>query len=338
MFGFLRFYLAWMVVITHISTVLGHVGGFAVFSFYILSGYLMTLIMNDKYKYNMQGFKKYLLNRFLRIYPPYLFVAIITLIGIILFSEAFLSLHKTLRLPETLHEIVSNIIIFGLFPGIPEGGNLPMARLVPAAWALHVELCFYLLIGVILGRYKKLVVSWFIVSALYHAVAVTNDYPRYSPIYAASLPFSIGALIYHYRNQFIRILPTSNSLILVSLIIYSIYILIAGMIPVTTSVYPFYLNILLTSILICQLSSVDGRNNNKLKKIDSFLGGLSYPIYLSHWLVAVFVASIFDFNKSVTLFVVTIPFLLIFSIVMKYLIDDPIEVKRSSVAKSLRNS
>jgi len=74
-----------------------------------------------------------------------------------------------------------------------------------------------------------------------------------------------------------------------------------------------------------------------LSKIDSFLGDLSYPIYLSHWLVAVFVSSIFGLNKSIDLFLVTIPFLLIFSFIIKYLIDDPIEVKRRSVSQSLRD-
>jgi len=259
------------------------------------------------------------------------------LIGITLFSNSFLDLSKALRLPETLHDIASNIFIFGLFPGVVEGDDAPMARLVPAAWALHVELCFYFLIGLFLGRYKRLVIAWFFVSITYHIIAIFYEYPRYAPIYSASLPFSVGALIFHYKEYIIRLLPTSSMSICLSIIIYSLYILLAGIIPVTTSVYPFYLNILFMSILICQLSTVEGNRNMTLSKIDSFLGDLSYPIYLSHWLVAVFVSSIFGLNKSIDLFLVTIPFLLIFSFIIKYLIDDPIEVKRRSVSQSLRD-
>lgn len=70
MFGFYRVYLALLVVAHHLGGLTG-LGSYAVFGFYMLSGYLMTFIMCRNYHHTTTGFLKYSLNRFLRIYPTY---------------------------------------------------------------------------------------------------------------------------------------------------------------------------------------------------------------------------------------------------------------------------
>ena len=61
MFGTYRTLLAVMVVFLHIGGV-PVLGGYAVFGFYILSGYLMTFIMQNNYGYDRSGLAKYALN------------------------------------------------------------------------------------------------------------------------------------------------------------------------------------------------------------------------------------------------------------------------------------
>ncbi len=335
MFGFFRFYLAWMVVVTHISVGLHHAGGFAVYSFYILSGYLMTYIMNNNYGYTSEGMARYALNRFLRIFPPYWVVAAITLIFILMMPEYFYSMHKSLRVPETFYEIVSNITIFGLMPGIGEGETEPYARLVPASWALHVELCFYVAIGLFLGKRKDVVIVWLLLSILYHVFAVMKGWPRYAPVYAASLAFSLGSFLFHYRDIIRRYLPQSSGFAALALTVFVVFTLTVHLLPMEIKIIPFYINMIFSAVLVILLSNVKTRSK-KLKAVDNFLGDLSYPIYLSQWLVAVLVSQLFGLDKSVALLLMVMPFLLAFSVMIKYLVDDPIEKVRRSISDAGR--
>lgn len=71
--GYFRFILAVVVCCNHLSSI-GGLGRYAVFSFYILSGFLMTTILNERYGLTPGGIAKYAMNRILRIYPTYLIV------------------------------------------------------------------------------------------------------------------------------------------------------------------------------------------------------------------------------------------------------------------------
>lgn len=88
MLGMLRFFLAISVVATHLSEgrlFFHYWGAFAVFGFYLISGYLITRVLNDTYKFDFYTFAS---NRFLRLFPIYYFVAALTLAVILLVPGA----------------------------------------------------------------------------------------------------------------------------------------------------------------------------------------------------------------------------------------------------------
>ena len=62
MFGIFRTLLALAVVVDHLGGVHG-MGTYAVFGFYVLSGYLMTMVLHRTYGYSISGFSRYALNR-----------------------------------------------------------------------------------------------------------------------------------------------------------------------------------------------------------------------------------------------------------------------------------
>ena len=73
----------------------------------------MTLIMQTNYGYSIKGFKKYALNRFLRLYPLYWVSILFTLVLIWVVGNDFTSDYKnSMTLPNSAYEIFTNLAIF----------------------------------------------------------------------------------------------------------------------------------------------------------------------------------------------------------------------------------
>lgn len=257
MFGMYRTILALMVVALHLGGV-SFIGGYAVFGFYALSGYLMTFIMQTNYGYSLSGIYKYAANRFLRIYPMYIISIIFSAFLVLLLGEQFTAnYHQSIYLPKDISEVVKNLSIFFPLRESP--------RLTPPAWALTVEIFFYILIGLGLSRNKRIVLIWFVASAIYHfAVLIFQlDYRhRYFTVFAASLPFSTGALIYHYRLEFIkhvrRIIGNGKEkffpYVIVFLILFNWFL---GNLTGESKGIFFYINYFLCSLMVVILSERD---------------------------------------------------------------------------------
>src|SRR5438045_1703170 len=77
--GFYRYLLALFVVVEHVTEgvqSVTHTGMFAVFGFYVLSGYLITRVLNEVYSF---AFVPFWSNRILRLYPPYFILFLVGL-------------------------------------------------------------------------------------------------------------------------------------------------------------------------------------------------------------------------------------------------------------------
>lgn len=90
--GTLRFLLALCVVVTHApgSKIFGHSllnGITAVQGFYVISGFLITMVLNTRAEY--RDVSQFYLSRYLRLWPAYAVVALLTLV--ILKGSAFVS-------------------------------------------------------------------------------------------------------------------------------------------------------------------------------------------------------------------------------------------------------
>ena len=167
--GSIRTLLATSVLITHSGTIFGVrllSGDMAVTCFYILSGFLITLILKEKY----EDRGAFYVNRLLRIFPPYLAALVLSLA---VFSvvrnpshSPFDSFQQALDAKSYLWiawSAVSNLTLIGIdltrYIGISpddlslhvpifmheglSGGHQML--LVPQGWTLALELQFYLL-------------------------------------------------------------------------------------------------------------------------------------------------------------------------------------------------
>lgn len=289
MLGILRFILAALVVIAHLSeeAFVSHWGVFAVFGFYVISGYLMTAILNEVYHFR---FFSFWLNRFLRLYPTYFLVLLFSVLAFLVFpSEA--SFHHAWEAKYRFSDALGNALIF------PFEFYDASFRVIPPAWSVAVELVNYFLLWAIVARNKQMASATLLLSLSYHVAMLAMGKPwqaLYFPFYAALLPFSLGASIYFYRH-WLEVLTDQQlqRLAAGSATIFGLCLLGSGvteLYAIPTFQVLFYLNLLalaaLTACTTCKRLSV------RYDHIGKQLGDLAYPIFLTHWIVGFVISNL----------------------------------------------
>ena len=357
MFGSLRFYLAVLVVLTHILG-LSYIGQFAVFGFYTLSGYLMTLIMKESYQYSPLGFMSFWKNRALRLLPTY-WVASILALGIIVWIgvENISQYNPRMGIPNDISSWFQNVFI--VFVSLNPFEVAP--RLTTVSWAITVEIFFYALISLGLARSLKTVIPWVILSIAYHIFSFSFDLhynSRYMPLAAASLPFSIGALIYHIKSKPIKFLENLRGqhwllifLLCLSFIPFQILVqgnraqLVSPEIFSSILDVVFYITYLIIALSIYSMATMASFKSFIPKKLDKLLGDLSYPLYLFHLQIAYFVSYVIYerpikglHEEGIVVFTVTMVASIIIGLVVLKFIEQPIDRVRLRIKTKASNS
>lgn len=317
MFGIYRTFLSLLVVIGHLFGPF-QLGTYAVFGFYVLSGYLMTYIMQINYGYSFYGKLKFAVNRMLRIYPPYFIAILLSITILIVFGTQVTLFKSNIYIPTNITEIIQNIFIL-----FPRDANL---RLSPPTWALTVELFFYMLICLGISRSKETTLIWFLASLVITVILIANSTPwmdRYYPITAASLPFSIGGLIFHHKEMAIKKI---NNLGLKKPVIWIFIICLNFCFCFVFDNYlksslvfgiGFYLNLVL--VTICTICLIDHQSMILTSKTDNIIGNYSYPIYLLHWQSGAIIYSISGHFLNISFLSLKGLIFLILSIILTFL-------------------
>lgn len=279
--GYFRFILAALVCSNHLW-IIGGVGRYAVFSFYILSGYLMTTVICERYGTSFDGIKRYAINRILRIYPIYLLVFFLAILSIIFFGTKNIhAFDPNLSIPSTIKGWFMNTTLIGLDFNVQE-------RTIPPSWTLSVELFFYVAIPFAIRIGAKFITIWVIASILYHAyfLYIATDSgldwnSRYGTIYAGSLGFSLGCAARFLPASWLKFKGAIRMSIIALAFSYSVptYFMLSGYTDEDwryISTYTFYLSIVFSLLFI--VNSI----NIKQSPFGKMLGELSYPLYLIH--------------------------------------------------------
>lgn len=334
MFGIFRYLLALMVVVGHLSPSIGQYRGtYAVLGFYTLSGYLITLILKEKYGFSVSGKIRFILNRILRIYPTYFLFLAFSCALLLLFPSTSMEVGH-MKMPASLSDWLSTITLIGL-----THGNTP--TFLALAWTLAVEVFYYIFMSIFLCKSFKITLAWFCFSCVYviWAFFISGDFwnAAYNSIAAGSIAFSTGALLYNFRKYF----PKISTWIVITIFIvfithaYTVYIIWGG--PDKTGFYASF--ILSTLVIVCLSSPNVDMASNKFKKIDKTLGNLSYPIYLSHYPVAVVVSTLFfDGNnpdgiliEEVKLLILSLPLIHLISYFTYYYVEERLQNLRNRI-------
>lgn len=269
MFGIYRTTLAMMVVFQHFYGWIP-LGGYAVFAFFCLSGFLMTLLVCEEYRGRPGDF---LLNRFLRLYPAY-WVTVALTAGLILVKGLPPVLNEWhWGLPTEGWEITLNALY------IIHGDTI---RLVPTAWAVTNELFLYVLIACGISLTPARSAVWLAASIILAATQLHEE-KFYFSLSATSLAFATGACIYHaVKSDLGERIVSSAAFPLASMAALALvaFFLAAGVIPNKgmLSIYTMMLVLAPFMILLYRYNPGSG-----LKRADNAIGTLSYPIYLCQY-------------------------------------------------------
>ena len=282
--GCWRYLLACMVIVSHTPHYFKFmqidVGNIAVITFFFISGHLMPLAYQSHYqKFNfIEGVKRFYINRILRIFPIYWISCLILL----LFLMIGCFLHPERSVDSGFLKISTyfqNFLLLGLNQSILWGGY---TRINNPAWSLDVELQYYVIVPLLLFllNKKKVVTSIFVailsilsIYLLYHPaglVDVDRSLITWSIFFFLGFIFQV-AIVYALNTTALKKYCQLISLMLLFLSVWVRNPILASW-------------LLTSSFIIFSASLLMADENSKYSKFDSFLGDLSYPVYIMHFI------------------------------------------------------
>ncbi|WP_312838737.1 acyltransferase family protein [Pantoea piersonii] len=356
MLGIIRFLLASCVVAFHLTGKLPFLGQFAVNFFYIISGFLITLILNKTYKFNVISFSA---NRFLRLYPTYFFFVFVGII-IIYFMPNTVNFHPSWSRNSLSLDWLGNALIFpwaflsdyavpntfGAFTdSYPFFADAFRFRIITSSWSVAVELICYFLLWLFIARNIAYTVVSIVVSVAYHIFvyrSTSEPAMAYFPFIAAILPFSLGSLGYFIYTKVKKVSSVVGFLKKHSwiLLFSSVILFFANWGLFTFSQnghghwHPFYYYVnnvisMFIVIALCDLNPEGGPG-----KVARLLGDLSYPVFLSQYFggyLAWYVIGFNEPNRGWEIFIIGYGISIAMSLVCIYLIDENIRKVRDKV-------
>lgn len=328
--GIIRLCLSLAVVSTHT----GHLPPFsfnnglhAVRIFFVISGFYMALILNEKYLHQTGSYKLFITNRILRLYPIYLIVFILSLMMYmfcvkipICSTDHFILVQFN---PYTyliqnmgyflnnwgifLYGLLSNLFILGLdlvyFMKFTHPHIVPV--IIPQSWSLSLEFYFYFMAPFLVRQKTIYLILLFVlsiyISNLLFPLDLSGDSWQNRSFPSNFAFFLLGIFSYriYTRIQTIKV-PKPVFLILLYLILqpilnWNIYLSIFTSSFCDVAVgYCLYFMLLLIGLPVIFLFT---KNNT----FDRWIGEFSYPIYISHIAVLYFVNHILQTSsKNVT--------------------------------------
>jgi peptidoglycan/LPS O-acetylase OafA/YrhL len=352
--GALRFLLAVSVLTAHLASYpkpLPHPlhPDVAVQGFYCVSGFLITLVLREKYASSILLFYS---NRALRIFPIYWIALIVYLIANLLVIWGFVPQPPPALIPYQMPTVLSwvdahghelgygtaflilnvNLFIFGqdLITFVHSDGGWSVNlfyhyfMIIRVAWTLAIELCFYLIAPFIAGRIFVIVgVLMASLAAQLLCYFLTDFSPDwYSRVFPFALVyFMAGSLSYYaytsLRKAFSRFPVLIGAYSAVANIALLVLTFSYPSLPYARATY-------LTAMAICLPGIVLASRRNPMDKI---MGDLSYPLYLVHPL---FLLIVLDCNQIV---VVVGSLAIAWAIV--YFVERPLDRLRQGRARSM---
>lgn len=333
--GILRLYLAVCVLYAHGGYLFNKQlpllsGRDAVMLFYVISGFYMALILNEKYTTAADNTTFYL-NRFLRLFPVYFVTLVAIGLGIVVSGrvvtfrsnvgiETVLQIFDGWSLPSWLLVLVSNVAIIGQDIlwltkadssgiswgpyGVDSAHNGSGFSLVPPAFSVSLEIMFYLIAPLFARCGLRVILMLLIAAFLYHVgVVMAIGYRidlNYHLFPATLYPFLLGVCAYKLSGMVGKEWFLENSLGDCALKIMGLIVVGGALLmwspPGSQGLPKIFYFLPAFAVLIPTAFRL-----SRQSQLDRFLGDLSYPIYITHFPFLLYFPVIFGsmVNKQV---------------------------------------
>jgi peptidoglycan/LPS O-acetylase OafA/YrhL len=346
----LRFFAALLVVMHHSETIRGknglynlewlgafRNGGNAVTFFFVLSGFLITyLLLKENYNKGTVSIRRFYIKRTLRIWPLYFLLVII---GTLILPQIFSLLNINYTMPYTFGQVWYYFVFF--FPGLVTFyfGN----HFLEPLWSIGVEEIFYLMWAPLFKFCKKNILAiLFLIMALKIILMIVSHFLMKEGLYTFLVSIfsfeamAIGGLgayfVFNRQGSFSNFFLYKKPVQLIIYLVLASYLLFHSNINnvVWNSIFkvPVFSKILVDFMFLYLIVGVSIIDNSIIKlrnKSLSFLGEISYGIYMYHILV---IYTLIQFMKQ---------FLLkldpILSVAVFYALLVPLVIIVSSVSK-----
>nr|WP_256206990.1 acyltransferase [Pseudomonas sp. P97.38] len=267
--GVYRLLLALLVAISHMGvTFMGfNPGVVAVVSFLIISGFVMTSLIERNYA-TAEHIGLFYLDRLLRLYPQFLLYFVVSCLVI-----HFLLPGTPQAEALTLENIATSLPILPL--GFYMFG-ITVPEILPPAWSLGLEMCFYLLIPFLIlyksrGIAFAVSVTVFLVAALGY---INTDLYGYRLLPGVLFIFLCGSYLYRARAKGLWIAAITT---IIAILLFAAIVL--GVIARR----PF--NAEVTLGIAVGLPAVFLLSRLRYHRLDELLGNISYGVFLNHFVV-----------------------------------------------------
>jgi peptidoglycan/LPS O-acetylase OafA/YrhL len=314
--GIVRTLLALAVVLSHAGSSYSFIEpGMAVEMFYVASGFLISfaLLGNPIYRANWAAFYA---NRALRLYPIYFAVLLFAAGGFLVFPDVFarpVLLSTEMSTGAKLYLWLSNILLFGqdwnYFLGLDRGhlviqpdfwqSQPPLWTFypIPQAWTLGIEVSFYALAPLLLLNERILLLAFMAAAAL--KIWSLNYFGGSDPwlyrIFAFELSlFLLGAVSHQWFVPAYRMLAARFRPHLIDAIVVVVTMLFlvgvrfwarAWHVTIMPGLWEPTATCVLFSLALPALSAFQRSFKIGRWQADRAIGELSYPIYITHWLM-----------------------------------------------------
>lgn len=274
-------------------------GGFiGVDIFFVISGYLITQnLLKEKITTGQFSYNNFYVKRTIRLAPAFFTVTIVSsgFFLIILTPEEVINYLKTIIASLTLTSNVYYTSLLNNYFSI-SSKSTPLLHF----WSLSLEEQFYLfwpIFFIFILRFslktRLLSIITLIVSSLFfsHVIVQENPTAAYYLLPSRVFEFGIGALIIFFPKIKIQ----RNISIFIGILAFFSLIFISNWINPKT-LFPSYTALmpcLITAVFIYTSHSLDCKYLNSVK----YLGKISYPMYLWHWPIIVYL-SLLSVNLS----------------------------------------